>query len=68
MDKKVTAVEWLFSQLPDHLRLSRDGFDMLQQANEMAKNQIIEAYKAHHDLEHIYGLDAEHYYQQTYGE
>jgi hypothetical protein len=39
-----TAVEWLFSQLPDHLRLSRDGFDMLKQANAMFQQQIEDAY------------------------
>lgn len=33
--KKQTAVEWLFEQLPDHLRLSKDGFDVLQQAKQM---------------------------------
>jgi hypothetical protein len=36
---KQTAVEWLFDQLPDHLRLSRDGFETLQQAKEMEKQQ-----------------------------
>ena len=34
-DKKETAVEWLFSQIPDHLRLTQSGFEMLQQAKEM---------------------------------
>ena len=34
-NKKETAVEWLFSQIPDHLRLTRSGFEMLQQALEM---------------------------------
>lgn len=41
---KQTAVEWLFDQLPDHLRLSEDGFDMLQQAKEMEAEQKKEAY------------------------
>jgi hypothetical protein len=38
---KQTAVEWLFSQLPDHFQLSRDGFDTLQQAKEMEKTEKI---------------------------
>ena len=42
---KQTAVEWLFDQLPDHLRLSRDGFEMLQQAKEMERQQIIDAFE-----------------------
>ncbi len=43
-DKKTTAVEWLFNQLPDHLRSSRDGFDMLRQASVMFEEQIIDAF------------------------
>jgi hypothetical protein len=39
-----TAVEWLFDQLPDHLRLSEDGFDTLQQAKTMEAEQKKEAY------------------------
>ena len=30
-------------------------------------DQIAEAYKAQHDLGHVYGLDAEQYYTETYG-
>lgn len=44
MEKKQTAVEWLFSQLPEHLRTSRDGFDMLNQAKAMEKEQTIDSY------------------------
>jgi hypothetical protein len=39
MKVKQTAVEWLFDQLPEHLRLSENGFDMLQQAKEIEKEQ-----------------------------
>lgn len=42
-----TAVEWLYEQLPDHLRLSKDGYDVLQQAKEMEKEQKIEFAKLH---------------------
>lgn len=45
-NKKTTAVEWLFNQLPDHLRSSRDGFDMLRQAKVMEEEQIIDSYYA----------------------
>ena len=40
-----------------------DDFDA---AVEKEKQQIIKAYKDHHDLGHIYGLDAEYYYEETY--
>jgi len=39
-----TAVEWLFNQIPDHLRLTQSGFEMLQQAKEMEKEQIVNAH------------------------
>jgi hypothetical protein len=39
---KQTAVEWLFEQMPDHLRLTRNGFEMLQQAKEMEKQRMID--------------------------
>ena len=66
MNKKTqTAVEWLFDQLPDHLRLSNDGFDMLNQAKEIEREQIEEAYyegKQNNPPR----LDWQ-YYDQTYG-
>lgn len=40
-----TAVEWLFEQLPDHFRLTENGFDMLQQAKEMEQKQLIDKYQ-----------------------
>jgi hypothetical protein len=60
-----TAVEWLFSQLPDHLRLSEDGFDTLQQAKAMEREQIIDAWNS------AYGGDSHHegkdFFEKTYG-
>jgi hypothetical protein len=41
---KTTAVEWLLDQLPDHLRLSRDGLDMLNRAKEIEREQIEQAW------------------------
>lgn len=40
MSKQQTAVEWLFNQLPDHLRLSKSGFEMLQQAKAMERERM----------------------------
>jgi hypothetical protein len=44
MSNKTTAVEWLFDQLPDHLRLTKDGLDMLTRAKEIEREQIEEAW------------------------
>jgi hypothetical protein len=69
-DKKETAVEWLFSQIPDHLRLTRSGFEMSQQAKEMEKQQIIDANIAGMEFIPVdpnkYMQDAEQYYNETY--
>lgn len=40
-----TAVEFLYEQLPDHLRLSKDGFEMLQQAKAIEEEQHQETFK-----------------------
>jgi hypothetical protein len=39
-----TAVEWLFSQLPEEYTSTRNGFDVYQIAKEMEKEQIMDAY------------------------
>ena len=35
---------------------------------EKEKEQIMKAYKDHHALGHIFGLDTEQYYNQTYNQ
>jgi hypothetical protein len=43
--------------------------DMIKKAVnklEKEKEQIKKAYKDHHDIGHIFGLDTEQYYNQTY--
>lgn len=75
-NKQQTAVEWLFSQLPDHLRLSRNGFDMKQQALQMEREQIVSA--VHYGIRSPYTniqtihpqvemTKGEQYYNDTYG-
>ena len=63
-----TAVEWLQECLDLHLnheqKMQYEG--LFQQAKQMEKGQIMKAYKAHHDLGHIYGLETEQYYNETY--
>jgi hypothetical protein len=67
-DKKHTAVDWLFEQLPSHLRLTRDGFDMLQQAKQMEREQIETAYWDGGQDVPINTDRCKQYYDQTYGE
>ena len=75
-----TAVEWLIEQLVeldkelDGRRKSDDSTvikinptKIYEQAKQMEKEQIMKAYKDHHNLGHIYGLDLEQYYNETYG-
>jgi len=68
---KQTAVEWLFEQLcseklswnkdsNDKLFFDKITSDILQQAKEMEKQQIIDAYES---LEHRHG---ENYYNETF--
>lgn len=68
---KQTAVEWLFEQLcSEKLSWNKDSngklffdktsSDILQQAKEMEKQQIIDAYES---LEHRHG---ENYYNETF--
>lgn len=72
-DKQQTAVEWLFNQLPDHLRLSQNGFDMLQQALAMERQQTIRF--AYEQIRHVesetgdltYRKVPEELYTETYG-
>jgi hypothetical protein len=64
----MTAVEWLINQMPDHLRLTRSGFEMLQQAKEIEKQQIINAHVVGHNAPSstIKNWDAEQYYNETF--
>ncbi len=62
MSKKQTAVEWLVEQILKEKKL----LDLdIQQAKEMEKQQIIEAYDSCCD--DIYYSDSEEYYTETYG-
>jgi hypothetical protein len=41
---------------------------ILDEALEKEKEQIMKAYKDHHDLGHIFGLDTEQYFNQIYNQ
>jgi hypothetical protein len=68
--KQVTAVEWLENKLDIILPLDFE-WDKLniifQQAKEMEKEQIMNAYKqGQYDSEPIRETDAEQYYNETF--
>jgi hypothetical protein len=44
-EKQLTPVEWLYEQLPGHIRVSKNGLDMLKQAKEKEKGRLEDAYR-----------------------
>ena len=77
MEKKETAVEWLYEQLEDLLELYASewtGVDKaFEQARQMEKEQIIEAHGIKTFKDCKQGIDfwtqkgGEKYYNETYG-
>jgi len=65
---KTALQEFIDNVIPMHII----ELDMIKQeikkALEKEKEQIMKAYKDHHDLGHIFGLDTEQYYNQTYNQ
>jgi hypothetical protein len=65
-NKQQTAVDYIFSQLPAEYGTTRSAFDVYQQAKEIEKEQIVDAYD--------YGSlrsgceEGEQYYNETYGD
>ena len=55
MEKKQTAVEWFYQRI-----LAKDIKEVFEQAKEMEKQQIKDAYES---LEHRHG---ENYYNETF--
>lgn len=61
---KHTAVEWLVEELKSRLiNLNKWNSDLVEQAKEMEKQQIIDAYT--HDRT-LLQITAEHYYNETF--
>ena len=51
------------------IMLTQGHIDELEEKYiEKEKEQIIKAYKDNHDLGHIFGLDTEQYFNQTYNQ
>lgn len=70
----MTAIDWLINELKTEFRYGIDlgksdrrVFDeIIAEAKQIEKAQIMKSYKDHHDLGHIYGLDLELYYKETH--
>jgi hypothetical protein len=65
-----TAVEWLFDQLPEHLRLTKDGLDMLNRAKQIEREQQEHAFKESRLTHPMVGFKHdtfEEYHSKTYG-
>jgi hypothetical protein len=72
METKQTAVEWLISQVEDFYCLL--PVDMIEQAKQMEKEQIKDAYEAGeenamdcHSIPNFKDMTADEYYNETYG-
>jgi hypothetical protein len=64
MEKQLTAVEWLAKNLKDfpHVKHSQLFRDLVNQAKEMERKQIIDAFNSYP----IIVMDAEQYYNETF--
>ena len=62
MENKITAVQWLFQNLWEEPKDKMTWYAILDEAKEMEKDQIIDAYNNREDR------SAELYYNETYGE
>jgi len=63
----MTSIEWLVKELYTEMNLNGDGrvlYEILEEAKEMHKKEIIASYKA--DSFHVALKDAEDFYQETF--
>ena len=67
MENKQTAVEWLASQLGEHIIWEEKIIDLVEQAKEIEKQQIMNAYSYNGWNDDDERADAEQYYNETYG-
>jgi hypothetical protein len=74
MENKQTAVDFIFSQLPDEYTTTRQGFEVYTQAKEMEKEQHATTWDKSMDNLDVRGgnivrawEDFDEYYNETYG-
>ena len=58
-----TSIEWLWEQIPFEFTSKRSAFEIFEQAKEMHKQEIIDAYDKNKMGRVNYG---EQYYQETF--
>ena len=59
-----------FNERPEYDKTS-EGYEIIEKSKQLLekeKEQIKKAYKDYHDLGHIFGLDTEQYFNQTYNQ
>jgi hypothetical protein len=67
-ETKQTAVEWLAGELSNHLEMPHKYFiEILDQAKEMQKEQIIDAFNIGFKDSGLLYVIGEIYYNETYG-
>ncbi len=62
----MNSIEWLASQLGEHIIWEEKIIDLIEQAKEMHKQQIIDAHIAGQPLYSCQSEKAEQYYQETF--
>ena len=67
MEQKQTAVSWLIKQYSKFCDDSQMPFEVLEQAKQMEKEQIINAFVSAEDNQWDGTRHGVHYYQQKYG-
>ena len=67
MEQQQTSIDWLVEKLQESgISLMKDELEMIQQAKEMHKEEIMEAFK-HGELPPLFvSLNAEEYYNETF--
>jgi hypothetical protein len=64
-----TAMQELLDELKEYqleFNIPIEVIDMCESQLNVEKEQIMNAYKDHHDIGHIFGLDTEQYFNKTY--
>ena len=72
MEKKQSSIEWLASNLGEHIVWEEKIIDLIEQAKQMHKKEIVDAYcKAGLDIAHNDSIKesglAQEYYNNTFG-
>ena len=65
MEKKQTAVDWLVNRIENGDYTPNEWPEVIEQAKEMEKEQIVNAWKATDN--ELQKIAAEQYYNETYG-